>query len=363
MKSLQIPDRFRDLDISSHELSIEFILALLIERWKFIGIIALGIAFMTAVISLFIPNLYTSGVSLYPTSSPPGGLENLTGIAANLGFNFPMSGKQSFNIPEVLQSYSVMSRMVRHKWENSKFGEPVDMITYWEYNDTTGSNSLVFRERLRSLLLGSDKGKGGINLIALRQEELAIQRLRNRISTHEDKNTGQIHVTVLMEERGLSADVANYLYDAVAEITTRMNNSLERKNREFIEGRIVQVDEDLAQAEDELTQFKESNRSITGSPQLELERDRLMRNVRIQTEIYLTLRQQYELSRIEEVRQSQPVVVLDRAKISALKSKPHRRRMVLIALFLGALAGSTWVLALSFWKSPSDFLRPLDVGA
>ena len=53
-----------------------------------------------------------------------------------------------------------------------------------------------------------------------------------------------------------------------------------------------------------------------GTPALQLEQGRLARDVEIQKGIYLTLKQQYELAKIEEVQESSIVQVLDRPQIS-----------------------------------------------
>ena len=79
------------------------------------------------------------------------------------------------------------------------------------------------------------------------------------------------------------------------------------------------------------------------SPQLQLEIERLMREVEIQTQIYITLHQQYELARIEEVKETPSVVILDEGKPAVEKDKPKRKLIVILALFLGLFFGNSYI--------------------
>ena len=95
--------------------------------------------------------------------------------------------------------------------------------------------------------------------------------------------------------------------------------------------------EQLAEFEEVLKVFRERNRSIMESSQLQLELERLMRDVEIQTQIYITLQQQYELARIEEVKETPFVVVLDEGKPAVKKDKPKRILIIVFSMFFGGM--------------------------
>jgi len=97
------------------------------------------------------------------------------------------------------------------------------------------------------------------------------------------------------------------------------------------------VKEHLTFAEDALKVFRERNRSIMESPQLQLEIERLMREVEIKTQVYITLQQQYELARIDEVKETPSVIILDEGIPAVDKDKPRRKLIVIVSLFLGLL--------------------------
>ena len=63
----------------------------------------------------------------------------------------------------------------------------------------------------------------------------------------------------------------------------------------FIDERISTVSSELVNSEYRLKNFKEKNRQIL-SPSLQLEQDRLAREVEVKKSIYLTLKQQLEFN-------------------------------------------------------------------
>ena len=67
----------------------------------------------------------------------------------------------------------------------------------------------------------------------------------------------------------------------------------------------------------------------------------LFREVEVKKEVYLTLQQQLELARIEEVKQSPILHILDHAVPPMKKSYPNRRIFLIISILLGLIYSST----------------------
>ena len=102
----------------------------------------------------------------------------------------------------------------------------------------------------------------------------------------------------------------------------------------FIANRIASVENDLKSSETKLKEFNERNRQIS-SPALQLEQGRFERDVEIQKGIYLTLKQQYELAKIEEVQEASIVQVLDKPQVPLGPTNINLKRSVLLAGILG----------------------------
>ena len=73
-------------------------------------------------------------------------------------------------------------------------------------------------------------------------------------------------------------------------------------------------------AEETIKDFAESNRRIANLPLLILEQQRLAREVSVLSGIFTTLKQQLETTRIEEVKESDYVIVLDPPEIPLKRS-------------------------------------------
>ena len=177
-----------------------------------------------------------------------------------------------------------------------------------------------------------------------------MEALDERISVNEGKQ-GLITVDILMEEPAIAADMANTIYPAIVDFTVETHSKQARLNREFIEQRQIEVKEQLTESEDALKVFRERNRSIMESPQLQLEIERLMREVEIKTQVYITLQQQYELARIDEVKETPSVIILDKGKPAVEKDRPKRKLIVIIAMFLGGM----FALGVTLLKRTIDY--------
>ena len=123
------------------------------------------------------------------------------------------------------------------------------------------------------------------------------------------------------------------------------------EKRQFIDGRIADVKKDLEGAEETLKMFRERNRQIFGSPALLLEQERLVREVEVQKNIFITLKQQLEMAKIEEVQEASMVQVLDPPEAPLYKSKPKRKSTVLLAGILGLGLGIVFAFLLEYSES------------
>jgi uncharacterized protein involved in exopolysaccharide biosynthesis len=79
----------------------------------------------------------------------------------------------------------------------------------------------------------------------------------------------------------------------------------------------------------------------------------LYRKVNIQQEIYEILTKQYELAKVQEMKEIPPVKVLDEPEVPERKSSPHRSLVVLGGILIAGFAGIIWAVIPTLW----DFIR------
>jgi uncharacterized protein involved in exopolysaccharide biosynthesis len=93
----------------------------------------------------------------------------------------------------------------------------------------------------------------------------------------------------------------------------------------------------------------------------------LYREVKVHETVYQLLTQEYELARVQEAKEIPTVRVLDPPEVAERKSSPHRAIMVLIAGLLSLVLASVWIIGAQRWRQvdPSSPTKQLiqEVGA
>tara|TARA_B110000467_G_scaffold55832_1_gene51178 strand:+ start:3200 stop:4189 length:990 start_codon:yes stop_codon:yes gene_type:complete len=317
--------------IKDDEIDIRALFKVFWSERKLIVKIAGGITFLGILYALLATPLYKSTITMYPSGENSGALSQFQGMASMIGMNMN-DGKSKFHIPDIINSRTLQSKIIYKKWNTNLDTAPIDLIRFWGINN---ENKFSINP-----LNWFSNNTGNKRLV---WESSALEKMVDRISIREHK-TGLINVDVLMEEPELSAQISNYLYDAVIEFTNSNHNETAKLNRRFIQGRQLEVKGILVSAENKLKEFRSKNRKVVDSPQLQLEFERLLRDVEIQTQIFITLQQQYELARIEEVKEMPSVVILDRGFPSIYKNSPNRKLIVVLSAFIGGFFGIFYIL-------------------
>jgi uncharacterized protein involved in exopolysaccharide biosynthesis len=112
------------------------------------------------------------------------------------------------------------------------------------------------------------------------------------------------------------------------------------EQRKWIETRLKQVEQDLRNSEEQLKDFREKNRRVLDSPELLLQQQRLARAVEINSTLFIELKKQYELAKIEEIKNIPIVNVLDPARAPVRKAGPKRATNTVL-MFLLTLVGTS----------------------
>ena len=123
------------------------------------------------------------------------------------------------------------------------------------------------------------------------------------------------------------------------EFNVNVRRSRARNEREFLEARVSEAQSDLRAAEGELEQFLKSNRDLRTSPSLAFQEARLRRKVDLAQTRFLGLQGQLDQARIQEVRDTPVITVLDTPDLPRRHYRPRRSLVVLTVMLLGMVAG------------------------
>jgi len=124
-----------------------------------------------------------------------------------------------------------------------------------------------------------------------------------------------------------------------------------RAEREFAASRLTDAERELRAAEDAVRSFQSRNRDFRSSPFLQLDLERLQREVTRRQMVYNGLSQSFEQARLEEVRNT-PVIAM--VELPELPARPRPRGALLSALvaFLAVVA------VLFAWYFVREVVRP-----
>ncbi len=171
------------------------------------------------------------------------------------------------------------------------------------------------------------------------ERDATIRRLAQMIEVRVNPATDVVRFFVTSPWPELSQQLAAAILSEVNRFNVDRRRSRATAERQFTEARREQARTDLRAAEERMQRFLESNRNYTGSPALTVMRDRLQRDLSLQQQVYSTLAQAYEQARVDEVRNTPVITILEQPVPPA---RPDSRRLVTwlaASLLVGLLAG------------------------
>ena len=307
--------------LTNNAIDFKVLYKVLFDQRKYIFLITILFGVIGTSLSFSFKKYYKSEISLYPAKNESfNNLGQFQSLAANLGMNTADNG-QSFNIPDVVKSRLIATKAVNNIWITEK-GDSTSLIDLWKLDHSFWSKK--------------NKDKIDPNII----REKAIKNFLSRISISEDRITRLIKISTNFQDPLISANIANFIGQEVEKYIQKENSAQSKKEKLFIGERLLVVKSELESAENRLKQFKERNRGYDGSPELFMIFSRLDREVEAKKEVYVTLQQQLELARIEEVKRSPILHVLDKAVPPIKKSSPNRLSFLFLSLLFGFIFSS-----------------------
>ena len=125
------------------------------------------------------------------------------------------------------------------------------------------------------------------------------------------QKTGVVELEVTAGNPGLAQEINQRLIDLVNEFNLRTRQSQAANERAFTERRLEEVRQELRATEDGLQSFLQRNRDYTNSPALTFQVERLQREVSMRQEVFTTLAQEFQQAKIEEVRDTPVITVVE----------------------------------------------------
>ena len=167
----------------------------------------------------------------------------------------------------------------------------------------------------------------------------AERKLREHLSGTIGKQTGVVNVSVTTPNAILSKLVVARILDAINAFNLQKRQSRATAERRFTEERLATAKAELLAAENRLQDFMQENRVYNTAPRLSFEQDRLSRDVQNRQQIVNVLSQSFEQAKIDEVRDTPVITVLDAPDVPPNPDSRGLLAKVIFSLLSGALLG------------------------
>lgn len=309
------------------DVSVVRVVNILLRRRRQIGLVILALAALGAAGTLVLGDRYTAMSSFKPQVRQQN-LNQFAGVAAQFGLDIgaaAMGGESVSFYAQLLQSREIMEGTVLHSYRFPTETGGADTLegNLVELYDAEGDDPV---ERLLE----------------------AVERLRESVRVDAALDAGVIALETSAPWPGLAEQINRRLLNLMHRFDLEKRQSQAGAEREFVQERMQQAREDLLAAEAELQRFLENNRGYENSPPLNFEATRLRNEVDLQRQIYTTLAQAYEQARIEEVRNTPVITVIDNPEGSARDDGPSVVLNTLLGLVGGLFVGIGLALTMEY---------------
>lgn len=136
--------------------------------------------------------------------------------------------------------------------------------------------------------------------------------LRSLVTSELEPGTGFVRVSVRSQWPELAVAVNDRLLELVNQFNVDQRQSQAAAEREFVETRLAEAQAEMHEVEAELVGFLERNQRYEQSPRLRNEAMRLESQAELKRALYSSLAQSYEQARINEVRNTPVVTIVER---------------------------------------------------
>ena len=295
-------------------ISILDLLLVIAKGLKVIIILPIIISIITIIYVLYFIDPVYESTSKIMSSSGNSNVFSQSSLAMQFGINLPRNqAEPQWVYPEIIRSRTLANKILNRKFNTIEFGSQkslLHILTSGESNEVSNNDSLNIK---------------------------AINAVLGMVKVSESGSTIQIKINA--KEPRLARDINFAFIDELDAHQRAYNKTKSSETRKFIEERIKSTEIELNVAEEDLKNFRDSNRRIQNSPSLLLEQQRLSREAAVLTGVFTTLKQELENAKIEEVKESNYVIILDPPEIPILRIKPKRKVIVLSAGILGLVLG------------------------
>ncbi len=353
------------------------LLIVVLKRKRIILGFTFGLAFLTAIISLIMPEIYKASAKIFPVTASESGVSQLLGqLGGMAGISMPESKGSPYLYVEMLKSNTILDEIIKKfnlkelydtdtmddtreaLLDKASFSvdKQSNIITISVYDcDPSRSAKMAnfFVDKLieftNNLALTEASKKRVFFEKQLKEAFTKLQEAESRLAEFQSK-TGILKIDE--QTKALIEAIATFkakIVEKEVELQV-LSTFLTPDNPRF-----KKLEEELRGLKEKLREFEEKKQKrfdpLISAKMISsegLEYLRRMREVKFNETLYSILLKQYEAARLEEAKEKDVIQVIDRAIPPEKRAKPKRTLMVLIAAFSGFFVSLFFVFVLEF---------------
>ena len=296
------------------------------EEYKNLFFLFFVIFFLTACLSFFLDKRYTSTISVIPNSAD----NNVSSIGL-LVQDFGMSSSGgNFPIAELATSNSILDIIYNNIFDLSENKGKTTLA------DLLGTNKTSF---LTKILVSLTKANSN-NPDLLKYNTLNKCK-SDRLSINYDRKTNITSISVTVEDPLAAQQIAQNFYDELSLFINKSINDGAKIKQAFLNEKIQSVEIELFENENILEDFLNTNKLLNESPRLLKEFNSIQREITLKETAYLLLKRELEIAKIDEVKNTLKLIIIDKPNLPAVKSYPSRLNL---SFSIAILLVSIWFL-------------------
>jgi uncharacterized protein involved in exopolysaccharide biosynthesis len=320
---------------------------------------------LASIIGIFIafgsPVEYSARMLLLPNRGGGAGSTGLTGLAGLAGLRLPSTATDQAIAadlyPEIAKSLDFRIAVAEAPLRFSTHYQPASSIEYFSnirkpavteilYSYTLGLPYRLLSEETRTENSDSKRNSLAPRTYAesteVRQYEPSylslVKTVGQRISVTFDKKTSILLISAKMPDPQAAAYLVQVSANKLMQRITEYESQKSEENFRFVNKQYQQARTRYESAHRDLAIFTDRNR-ILMSATSQIDRDKLQREYDIAFEVYQQLSRDLEQARIKMTQDTPVFTILDKVTVPNTRTEPNRTIIILLSLFLGALAG------------------------
>lgn len=182
-------------------------------------------------------------------------------------------------------------------------------------------------------------------------EARAINQVRQSLNAIASLKTGVITVNATAEYPELAAEIVEQVFAEVNAFNLEGRQLRASAERKFAEQARADAQKELTTAENRLEGFLQTNR-VVASPNLMMQQERLQREVNMRQLLYTSLAQMNEQARLEEVRDTPAITLIDPAVVPLEANARGAVKRAIQSMIFSMVVAVLFILVIEYASKP-----------